>query len=105
MSTSTPNLPVIVFTLCSNNYLSLARIWVESMRQHAPEAKLVIGLVDKVRPDVDYSACAPAEIIPVDAIGIPDFDDMVLRYRIVELNTAIKPFLFKYLFARAGAQE
>jgi hypothetical protein len=105
MPTTVHTTPVIAFTLCSNNYLAMARVWVESMQRHAPDVKLVIGLVDLIKPDIDYSICAPAEIVPVADIGIPDFDAMVLRYRIVELNTAIKPFLFKHLFARAQSKE
>jgi hypothetical protein len=97
---SATNTPVIAFTLCSNNYLPMARVWMDSLLKHEPDATVVIGLVDRKDPSVDYSQFAPAEIIPVADLGIPDFEGMVLRYRIIELNTAIKPFLFLHLFKR-----
>ncbi|MFT3781746.1 MAG: hypothetical protein QM790_06975 [Nibricoccus sp.] len=99
---SSTNTSLVAFTICSNNYLALARAWVESMRRFAPDFRLVIGLVDEIQPGVNYDSCAPAEIVPISTIGIPDFDEMVLRYRIVELNTAVKPFLFKHLFTKFG---
>jgi hypothetical protein len=37
-------------------------------------------------------------VIPVDKIGIPDLEAQSERYNIVELNTAVKPYFFKYIF-------
>jgi len=78
----------------------MARVWMESLLKHAPGTSVVIGLVDSLNPGIDYKTFAPAEIIPIAQIGIPDLEAMVLNYRIIELNTAIKPFLFQYLFKR-----
>lgn len=89
---------MIAFTLCSNNYLPKARILVESIRQHNPEVRIVLGLVDQPDSGIDYKALGAVEIVPVEDIGIPDFDEMVMRYDLVDLNTAVKPFYFRYLF-------
>jgi hypothetical protein len=92
--------PVIAFTLCSNNYLAMACTWGESMLRQNPHVKVVIGLVDQFDPEIDYPALGAFEIIPAHEIGIPDFDAMLLRYAIIELNTSVKPFYFKFLFQR-----
>ena len=34
----------------------------------------------------------------IDELAIDDLDDMAFRYSILELNTAIKPYCFDYLF-------
>src|SRR5206468_2816674 len=35
-------------------------------------------------------------------IGIPTFTQMAFRYTLLELNTAVKPFFFEYLFRQYG---
>src|SRR5678816_754382 len=91
---------VIAFTVCSNNYLPMARILGDSLLRHNPNIQFVIGLVDLPDPGIDYLEFAPFEVLPAHEIGIPDFDGMVLNYSIVELNTAVKPFYFSHLFKR-----
>lgn len=91
---------MIAFTLCSNNYLPMARVLGESMLRHNPQVRFIIGLVDSPDPAIDYKALGPFEVIPANEIGIPKFEEMVLRYSIVELNTAVKPFYFRYLLAK-----
>ncbi len=90
----------IAFTICSNNYLAQAKALGDSLLKHNPGYQLIIGLVDKLSDKIDYSFFNPYEIIPVDEIGIKDFDEMVQRYEITELNTAVKPFIFHHLFQR-----
>jgi len=87
-----------VFTLCSNNYLAHAKTLGESVVRHNPDARFVIGLADARRQDLDYSRLGPFEILPVEDVGIPDFEGFWRRYNLVELNTAIKPFYFEYFF-------
>jgi lipopolysaccharide biosynthesis glycosyltransferase len=87
----------IVFTICSNNYLAQAITLGHSLLKHNPEYIFKIGLVDRRNPGVNYSAI-PFEIIEVEEIGITEFDEMFKRYSITELNTAVKPFYFKFFF-------
>jgi len=86
-----------VFTLCSNNYLAQAIALGNSLLQHNPGYVFEIGLVDKRVPQIDYAAI-PFEIVEVESIGISEFDEMFKRYSITELNTAVKPFYFRYFF-------
>ena len=93
-----------IFTLCSNNYLAMARVLGESLLRQHPTYSFVIGLVDRPDPQIDYRSLGPFEILPVHEIGIAQLDEMILRYSIVEFNTAVKPFYFRYLFQRLTSQ-
>lgn len=88
----------IAFTLCSNNYLAQAKTLGDSVKKHNPDIHFVIGLVDKLHPDIDYSFFRDMEILPFYELGYDEFDEMVEKYNIVEFNTAVKPFYFEYIF-------
>jgi hypothetical protein len=88
----------MAFTLCSNNYLAHAKTLGDSLRETNPDMQFIIGLTDKLSPEIDYSFFAPFEILPYDRLNVPFFDDMVVKYNIIEFNTAVKPFYFEYLF-------
>jgi len=87
----------LVFTLCSNNYLAQAITLGNSLIRHNPGYIFIIGIVDRKNSSIDYSAI-PFEILEVEKIGISAFDEMYKKYNITELNTAVKPFYFQYLF-------
>jgi hypothetical protein len=44
---------------------------------------------------IDYSRIS-FDIIEVESLGIPSFNEMFKHYSITELNTAVKPFYFNY---------
>ncbi|NND62538.1 MAG: glycosyl transferase [Flavobacteriaceae bacterium] len=85
------------FTICSNNYLGQALALKRSLLKHNPEMSLFIILVDKLSDQVDYSIFEPAEILPIADISSIDLEDLIARYYIIELNTAVKPSVFKFL--------
>jgi len=91
---------IVVFTLCSANYLAQAKTLADSILEHNPEYHVVIGLVDRVPKNLSPSYWQPYELIPVEDLSIPDLADMVDKYDIVELNTAVKPFYMEYLYQR-----
>ncbi len=88
----------IVFTLCSNNYLAQAKTLGDSVIEHNPGYEFVIGLVDRKRNNIDYDSFLPHKIIELETVGVQNFDELCERYDIIELNTAVKPFFFKFLF-------
>lgn len=90
----------LAFTICSNNYLAHAKSLGDSLLRTNKEYRFVIVLVDRLSPEIDYRFFAPYEIITVEELGIKDFDSVWRKYNIVELNTAVKPSAFKYLFAK-----
>ena len=91
---------MIAFTVCSNNYLGHAKTLGDSFVRLNPGVPFVIGLVDRQRPEIDYAALGPFEILPVEALDIPSFDEFWKRYDVLELNTAFRPFFFDHLFRR-----
>lgn len=86
-----------VFTIASKNYLAYVRVLLTSVAKVHPEYDLYLCLVDRVDGYFD-PAKEPFTVIQADQIGIPTFDDMALRYDIMEFNTAVKPFMFQWLF-------
>lgn len=90
----------IAFTLCSNNYLAQAKALGDSLIFHNPDYQFIIGLNDKVRKEFDYKKEINHTIIPVDIVGIPDFNSLWQRYNIIELNTCVKPFYIEYLISK-----
>lgn len=84
-----------VFTICSNNYLPQATLLGISLKKHNPDYTFTIGLVDRKDPILNYKDI-PFEIVGVEQIGIVHFNEMFYRYNIIELNTAVKPFYFRY---------
>jgi len=88
-----------IFTICSNNYLAQALSLGKSVTKYNSDYQFVIGLVDKKCSSIDYTKIR-FDIIEVEEIGVPDFSQMIDRYNITELNTAVKPFFFKYFWEK-----
>jgi hypothetical protein len=93
-----------LFTIASKNYISYARILIKSFLNHHPEVKTFVLLADKIDGYFDPQK-EPFEVIEADALGIEDFDSFSFKYNIVELNTAVKPFFFEYLFSKYGFKK
>lgn len=87
----------IVFTVCSNNYLSQAKVLGDSLLEYNPDYRFFICLCDKKNRQVDYKPYDPFEIVEVEKLMIENFEWMIKQYDVVELNTAVKPFFFQYL--------
>ena len=85
----------IVFTICSNNYLAQASVLVRSIKKNHPDYKVFIGLVDEVSLAVSYDLINADRIIPISELSRYNIQDIVDKYNIIELNTAVKPFFFQ----------
>lgn len=90
----------VAFTICSNNYLAQAKTLGDSFVEHNPEYKFIICLVDEFAQDIDYDFFLPHEVVLSREIGIKDFETLIEKYNIIELNTAVKASFFKYIFKR-----
>jgi glycosyltransferase involved in cell wall biosynthesis len=88
-----------IFTICSNNYVPMAKVLLESARRHHPELAIYLCLADEPVAEADFypEGCT---IVRGDSLGIPDFRDFAFRYDVMEFNTALKPFMFRQLFER-----
>jgi glycosyltransferase involved in cell wall biosynthesis len=86
-----------IFTICSNNYMPVARTFLTSARCHHPEADLFVCLADR-RIDIPGLYDPDWTMVEAEELGIPDFIGFSFRYDIMELNTAVKPYMFRHLF-------
>ena len=91
------NKDVCIFTIVSNNYLHYANTLFESVKEHCPEADLVLGLCDKT---TEETYCPGTEIIELLDLDIPHLSRFIYQYTILELNTAIKPYVIERLMAK-----
>ncbi|MCK8785473.1 glycosyltransferase [Roseomonas sp. NAR14] len=88
-----------IFTICSNNYVRMADILLRSAKARHPDATTYLCLADGRLREPDFYP-AGVEVVTASELGIRDFEDFAFRYDIMELNTAVKPFMFLHLLAR-----
>lgn len=93
------NNPKIAFTICSMNYLAQAIALGNSLTTQNSEYNFIIGLVDKIDENLSMVQDVPYQLVEVEKINIPNFNSFCDRYNITELNTAVKPYFFDFLFS------
>jgi lipopolysaccharide biosynthesis glycosyltransferase len=90
-----------IFTIVSKNYLAYARVLMRTVLEHHPEARRFVLLADKIDGCFDPSG-EPFEVVEACELGIRDFASFTFKYKIMEFNTAVKPYFFDYLFSHHG---
>jgi Methyltransferase domain len=88
------------FTVCSRNFMAQAYTLYESLVSNHPGVSFSVALCDEIG-DFDPNSF-PFPIIRLDDLGIDSLQEMIARYSITELNTAIKPFVFEFLHEKAA---
>ena len=66
---------------------------MDSLHDVHPEWHQYVLLVDEVRGDFDPSK-EPFEVVEASSLAVPDKQKFFFRYTILELNTAVKPWMF-----------
>lgn len=90
----------LVFTSAALNYIPKVRMLFNSLREFHPEIELHLALSDLLPSDVDLSGEPFDEVHPIDTLGIDQWRPWAFCHNIVELSTAIKPFVLQKLLAR-----
>lgn len=103
LAAGAPAATPVACTVVSKNYLALARVFAESFLEHHPEGRVFALLVDRPGGSVD-PAREPFELVPLEALDLPDPAALCFKYSILELNTAVKPRFFEYLLRRHGCE-
>jgi len=85
------------FTSIAANYLPKARVLARTVKQHHPEATMVLVLTDTKPDSVDWSKEPFDRILCVDELDIPNWKAWLFGMRLVESCTAVKPFALKKL--------
>lgn len=86
-------------TIVAINYLPLARTLCQSFLEHHPGARCFVLLVDRPGEEFDPSQ-EPFETIPLSEIKLPFGGLFPYQYSILELSTAVKPFVMQYLLEK-----
>lgn len=97
----------VVFTLCSANYLTVAGALMHSLAVHEPGTRRVLVLAEREVSDPARRALAAflhCDILLCTEIGVPQLERMAFQYDQTEFNTALKPFVFQFLF-REGHEQ
>jgi len=92
-----------VFTICSNDCLPAARTLLGSLHILHPEADLFLCLVDE-RLDVPDLYDSTWTLVEAACLPIQDFMSFAFGYDIMEMNIAVKPFMFQHLLDGLGYQ-
>jgi len=87
----------VVYTSAALNYLPKVRKLFASVRKHHPEFELVLALADRLPEAMDFSKEPLDRVITVEQLDIPDRTRWIYFHTLVELATAIKPFVMASL--------
>ena len=94
----------VVCTVISANYLARARVLMNSLKTHQPDWAQHVLVVDEIGDRFDPEG----ESFTVTEVAELPFEsprELFFRYDILELNTAVKPFFFRWLFEEKGAER
>jgi glycosyltransferase involved in cell wall biosynthesis len=83
--------------------MPLAKVLLESAREHHPEASIYLCLADSLLSEEEFYP-EQCTVIPADELDIPDFENFAFRYDVMEFNTALKPFMIQRLLALGHKQ-
>jgi glycosyltransferase involved in cell wall biosynthesis len=88
-----------IFTIVSSNYLHFARTLLQTAVAHHPEADCYCVIVDR---DLSHARKLNQEfqVISLNELALPDGDDFLFQYTILELNTAVKPWAIQHLIEK-----
>jgi glycosyltransferase involved in cell wall biosynthesis len=90
-----------ICTIVAKNYVAHARVLAESFREHHPEGTCFVLLIDEPGGYIDAEA-EPFELVRPAELGIEDYERMAAIYDVVELSTAVKPWLLGHLLDGVG---
>lgn len=86
-----------VFTIASKNYLAYVRVLMASIAKLHPDYRRYLCLADQIDGYFNPATESYA-IVEADKLEVPNFKDFTRRYDVMEFNTAVKPFMFRWLF-------
>ena len=89
-------------TIIAKNYLAQARVLAESFLAFNPGSEFAVLIIDDLDGFVDPAA-EPFEVLSPRDIDCEPFLEMAARYDVLELSTAVKPWLLRRQL-KAGAE-
>ena len=95
---------MVIFTSVCANYVHKARVLAQSVKQHIPDAKMVLCLVEReIDPKIpaDYFD----DVVLAKDVWEGDFDRFIFKHTIVEASTSVKGQFFRYLMDRFTEED
>src|SRR5260221_10999551 len=95
---------VYVYTSCIANYIPKARLLAKSVKKHNPDFRFVLFMAESVP---EFDPCGQHyfdEVVPVDALDIPQVKAWIFKHSVVEISTAIKGAALRHLLRRADCE-
>src|SRR4051812_10327865 len=90
-----------VCTIIAKNYLAYARVLGRSLAEHQPDARFKVLIIDDIEGYVD-PAGEPFDVVTIDQLDIDGFARMAVMYSVLELSTAVKPWLLRWMLANSS---
>ncbi len=92
-------------TIIARNYWAHARVLAQSLRAHNPDARLSVLVVDADAKTKSAARREAFEVLLPGDIGLDrrEFHRMATIYDLLELATAVKPWLLRHLIDREAA--
>jgi glycosyltransferase involved in cell wall biosynthesis len=90
----------VAVTIVSKNYISYAKVLSDSYLKQHPNHDFIVVLVDRAEGLVDGLLENGSEVIEFENFNIPNIEIFIYRHSIMELNTAIKPYVIHSLFTQ-----
>lgn len=91
-----------ICTIVCRNYVAQARVLANSFRAHHPDADCVALIVDA--EDLTAYRNEPFRAVSIDDLRIEDFPIMAGIYEPIELSTAVKPWLLRWMDQEYGSE-
>lgn len=88
-----------VCTIIAKNYVAFARVLARSFAEHHPASEISVFVIDDLDGYIN-PADEPFEILTPSDIECEEFELMASRYDVLELSTAVKPWLLRALLSR-----
>ncbi|MDQ3506997.1 MAG: methyltransferase domain-containing protein [Actinomycetota bacterium] len=93
-----------ICTIVAKNYVAHARTLAKSYKDHYPEGKCYVLVVDETEGYINPSE-EPFELVRPTDIGLDDFEHMISIYDVVEFSTAVKPWFLAHLMKDRGEER
>ena len=90
---------LIFFTIVAKNYISFARTLTDSITAQYPNAIIYVLICDRNYKFLDKNN-THIKFISLEELNLPNFDQFAFRYDILEFSTALKPYVFKWIFEK-----
>ena len=93
-----------VCTIIARNYWAHARTLAACLAEHHPDVVLTVLVIDGDASTVEAAARERFDVVLPDAIGLSqrEFRRMATMYDVLELSTAVKPWLVRTLLKEDG---